>query len=64
MMTATILLQLVEEGQLSLDDHLSDYLPDYASALPYGDQITLRNLPTTPPAFSTTPKMRRMAPLR
>ncbi len=44
MMTATILLQLVEEGQLSLDDHLSDYLPDYASALPYGDQITLREL--------------------
>lgn len=44
MMTATVLLQLQEEGKLSLDDLLSVYLPEIAAALPYGDQMTLREL--------------------
>jgi D-alanyl-D-alanine carboxypeptidase len=41
-MTGTIILQLVEEGILSLDDPVSTYRPD----VPNGDQITIRNLLT------------------
>ncbi len=44
MMTATVLLQLVEEGALQLDDPLSKYLPEIAAALPYGKAVTLRQL--------------------
>jgi D-alanyl-D-alanine carboxypeptidase len=44
MMTATVLLQLQEEGLLSLDNMLADYLPDYAERFPNGDQMTLRQL--------------------
>ncbi|MBZ0291189.1 MAG: beta-lactamase family protein [Anaerolineae bacterium] len=44
MMTSVVILQLQEEGLLNVDDPLSDYLPDIAEALPYGDQITLRML--------------------
>ena len=44
MMTATVLMQLVEEGALSLDDHLVAHLPDVAAALPFGDVITIRQL--------------------
>lgn len=44
MMTATVLLQLHEEGALSVDDLLSAHLPDTAAALPNGDVITLRQL--------------------
>ena len=36
MMTATVLLQLQEEGKLSLDDPLSRHLPEIAAKLPYG----------------------------
>jgi CubicO group peptidase (beta-lactamase class C family) len=36
----TVLLQLQEEGRLSLDDKLSEYRPQ----LPHADQITLREL--------------------
>lgn len=46
MFTATVILQLVEEGVLSLDDPLSAWLPDVAAGLPYGDQITLRQMLT------------------
>ncbi|MCC6613425.1 MAG: serine hydrolase [Anaerolineae bacterium] len=54
-MTAVVLLQLEEEGLLSLDDKLADYLPDYAAALPYGDEMTLRQLAThTSGVFSYT----------
>ncbi|MCO6444290.1 MAG: serine hydrolase [Anaerolineae bacterium] len=42
--TATVLMQLVEEGRLSLDDPLSNYLPGIAARLPNGDAITLRQL--------------------
>ncbi len=38
----TILLQLQQEGRLSLDDPLSRYLPD--SGVPNADQVTLRML--------------------
>lgn len=55
MMTATVILQLQEEGLLNIDDPLSDYLPDYAEALPFGDQMTLRQLAThTSGLFSYT----------
>jgi D-alanyl-D-alanine carboxypeptidase len=39
-----ILMQLQEEGILSLDDMLSDWLPEQAAAIPNGDQVTLRQL--------------------
>ena len=42
--TIVLLMQLVEEGVLSLDDPLSKWLPDQAAALPNGDQITLHEL--------------------
>ena len=42
--TATTILQLADEGILTLDDSLSVWLPEVAEQLPYGDQITLRQL--------------------
>lgn len=44
MMTATLLMQLVEEGALSLDDRLSAHLPEVAAGVPFGDKITIRQL--------------------
>lgn len=44
MMTATLLLQLHEEGALSVDDPLSDHMPELAAQLPHGSAITLRQL--------------------
>lgn len=44
MMTATVLLQLLEEKKLSLNDRLSSYLPKIAEQLPNGNNITLRQL--------------------
>jgi D-alanyl-D-alanine carboxypeptidase len=38
--TAALVLKLAEEGKLSLDDHLSKYLPDF----PNGEHIALRQL--------------------
>ncbi len=46
MFTATVIIQLAEDGVLSLDDPLALWLPDVADQLPYGDQITLRHLLT------------------
>lgn len=43
-MTAAIVLQLQEEGALSVDDLLSEYLPDLAAAIPNGDQLTILQL--------------------
>jgi len=44
MFTATVIVQLTEEGVLTLDDPLALWLPEVADQLPYGDQITLRHL--------------------
>ena len=44
MFTATVIMQLVEAGVLSLDDPLAQWLPEVAAQLPYGDEITLRHL--------------------
>ena len=44
MFTATVIMQLVEDGVLSLDDPLAQWLPDVAAQLPYGDEITLGHL--------------------
>ncbi|MGH2583511.1 MAG: serine hydrolase domain-containing protein [Dehalococcoidia bacterium] len=38
--TATAVLQLVDDGKLSLDDHLEQYI----TGIPNGDQITIRQL--------------------
>ena len=55
MMTATVLMQLAEEGRLSLDDRVSVHLPRIAARFPYGDKMTLRQLAThTSGIFSYT----------
>ncbi|MCB0075937.1 MAG: beta-lactamase family protein [Anaerolineales bacterium] len=46
MFTATVILQLAEEGKLAVDDPLARWLPEVAAQLPHGDQITLRHLLT------------------
>lgn len=38
--TATAVLKLIEQGELSFDDTLDEFVPD----IPYGDQITVRHL--------------------
>ncbi len=43
-MTIVLLMQLVEQGLISLDDPLSQWLPEQAAALPNGDQITIRQM--------------------
>lgn len=43
-MTIVLLMQLVEQGLISLDDPLSDYLPEQAALFENGDQITIRQL--------------------
>lgn len=44
MFTATVILQLAEDGVLSLDDTLAMWLPEVAEQLPHGDEITLYQL--------------------
>jgi len=44
MLTATVILQLAEDGALTLDDPLAQWLPEVADQVPYGDRITLRHL--------------------
>ncbi|MEZ5364592.1 MAG: serine hydrolase domain-containing protein [Bryobacterales bacterium] len=46
MFTATVILQLAEDGVLTLDDPLASWLPKVADQLPFGDRITLRHLLT------------------
>ncbi|MBK7897850.1 MAG: serine hydrolase domain-containing protein [Candidatus Promineifilaceae bacterium] len=46
MFTATVIMQLAEDGVLTPDDPLGLWLPEVAEQLPYGDQITLRHLLT------------------
>src|SRR6266536_2917387 len=40
--TATLILQLVEQGKIKLDGKLTDYLPEYRKDT--GDKVTVRNL--------------------
>ena len=40
--TVVLLMQLQEEGVLSLDDPLSKWLPEWAEKIPYGDAMILR----------------------
>ena len=40
--TATLILQLVEQGKVKLDGKLTDYLPDYRKDT--GDKVTIHNL--------------------
>ena len=44
MFTAVLLLQLVEQGILSLDDPLSRWLPGWVTKIPHGREMTLRHL--------------------
>lgn len=44
MFTATMIVQLAEDGVLTLDDPLVQWLPEVADRVPYGDRITLRHL--------------------
>jgi D-alanyl-D-alanine carboxypeptidase len=44
MMTAVVLLQMVEEGRLGIDDPLSKHLPEIAAQLPNGAEMTLHQL--------------------
>ena len=44
MMTAVVVLQLVEEDRLGLDDPLSEHLPTIAARLPNGSEMTVRQL--------------------
>ncbi|MCO5185543.1 MAG: beta-lactamase family protein [Anaerolineae bacterium] len=46
MFTAVVIMQLAEDGVLTLDDSLTLWLPEVVEQLPYGDQITLRHLLT------------------
>jgi len=46
MFTAAVIVQLAEEGVLTLDDPLAQWLPEVADQLPNGDEITLRHLLT------------------
>ena len=39
---ATATAKLVNDGRLSLDDTLADYLPELVGRIEYADQITLR----------------------
>lgn len=39
---ATVVAKLVNNGSLSLDDTLTDYLPELAGRIEYADQITLK----------------------
>ena len=44
MFTATVILQLAEDGVLTLDDTVAQWLPEVADQLPYGDEITVYQL--------------------
>ncbi|MBI1282191.1 MAG: serine hydrolase [Anaerolineaceae bacterium] len=45
-MTAAVILQLQEEGKLSVDDHFGKYLPELAAIVPNADKITIDQLLT------------------
>ena len=41
-MLIAVMMQLQEEGLLSFDDTLTEWLPDLAARIPNGDQVDLR----------------------
>jgi len=42
--TIVLLMQLEEQGVLSLDQHLGDWLPEWAAKIPFGEEMTLAQL--------------------
>jgi D-alanyl-D-alanine carboxypeptidase len=42
--TSAVILKLQEQGKLSLDDTLGEWLPEIAARIPDGDNLTLRQL--------------------
>ena len=42
--TIVLLMQLQEQGVLSIDQRLNEWLPEWAEKIPYGDEVTLRQL--------------------
>src|SRR6476469_3412002 len=44
--TATVILQLVEQGKIKLDGHITDYLPDYHKDTE--NKVTIHQLLTQP----------------
>lgn len=59
-MTATIVLQLVQEGTLSLDDTIEEYVP----GMPNGDTATLRQLTDMSsgiPSYTADPRWQQQA---
>ncbi|PQO45095.1 serine hydrolase domain-containing protein [Blastopirellula marina] len=58
-MTGVIILQLIEEGKLSLDDKVSKFFPD----VPQGDEITIADLLSMRsgiPTYSELPEFNRL----
>ena len=54
--TAMLIMQLVEEGQIALDDRLTDYIPEFRRDT--GDQVTIHHLLTNTsglPDYSDAP---------
>jgi CubicO group peptidase (beta-lactamase class C family) len=55
--TATLVLQLVEQGKVRLDGKITDYIPDYPKAA--GDKVTIHHLLTHTsgiPSYTSMPK--------
>src|SRR6185503_6450647 len=55
--TATLIMQLVEQGKIKLDGKLSDYLPDYRKDI--GEKVTIHHLLTHTsgiPSYTGLPK--------
>src|ERR1044072_802000 len=55
--TATLIMQLVEQGKIKLDGKLSDYLPDYRKDV--GEKVTIHHLLTHTsgiPSYTGLPK--------
>ena len=70
-MTATVILQLIDEGKISFDDVIDKYVP----GMPNGDTATIKNLiemqsgipptpATRPSSTSTSPTPPRHSPRR
>jgi CubicO group peptidase (beta-lactamase class C family) len=58
--TATLIMQLVEQGKLKLDGKISEYLPDYRKDV--GDKVTIHHLLTHTsgiPSYTSLPNFMR-----